>query len=235
MTAVIQVLLDTMVVNAEPVAEPAGLVGSPWEDLRARVRALRQQARVRLRARTTRMGIDPATADHVVDAVDQQIEVAAARVEKLISVAEATSEPLAAEAQAAIVEKLQGATEQIEQAVERVDTIVVPAEDALGTSHPAVGLALAEPSRATGQGEQAVEPVATTIATATETQGPVQGAEPAAIVDTLDEATQRFKEAVQDVETLVVAAQEEARQAHVAEEERHVRKEIEQAIRPKRD
>ena len=82
MTAVIQVLLDTMVVNAEPVAEPAGLVGSPWEDLRARVRALRQQARVRLRARTSRMGIDPATADHVVDAVDQQIEVAVARVEK---------------------------------------------------------------------------------------------------------------------------------------------------------
>jgi len=50
MAAVIQVLLDTMVVNAEPVAQPAGLVGSPLEDLRARVRALRQRARVRLRA-----------------------------------------------------------------------------------------------------------------------------------------------------------------------------------------
>jgi len=106
MTAVIQVLLDTMVVNVEPVAQPAGIVGSPWEDLGARVRALRQQARARLRARTSRMGTDSATADHIVDAADQQIEVA-----------EETSEPLAAEAQAAIVEKLQGATEQIEQAV----------------------------------------------------------------------------------------------------------------------
>ncbi len=223
MTAVIQVLLDTMVINAEPVAEPAGLVGSPWEDLRARVRALRQQARVRLRARTSRMGIDPATADHVVDAVDQRIEVAVARVEKLISVAEETSEPLAAEAQATIVAKLQGATEQIEQAVESVDTIVVPAEDALGTSGPTVGLALAEPSQATGQGEQSVEPVAAAIATTTETQGPVQGAEPEAIVDNLDQAAQRFKEAVQDVETLVVAAQEESRGAHAAEEVRHAR------------
>jgi predicted PurR-regulated permease PerM len=235
MTAVIQVLLDTMVVNAEPVAEPAGLVGSPWEDLRARVRALRQQARVRLRTRTSRMGIDPTMADHVVDAVDQQIEVAVARVEKLISVAEETSEPLAAEAQATIVEKLQGATEQIEQAVERIDTIVVPAEDALGTSGPTVGLALAEPSQATGRGEQVMEQVTAAIATTTETQGPAQGAEPEAIVDNLDQATRRFKEAVQDVESFVVAAQEKSRGAHAAAEVRHVRKEIERAIGPKRD
>ena len=224
MTAVIQVLLDTLVINAETFAEPAGLVGSPWEDLRARVRALRQQARVRLRARTSRMGTDLATTDHVVDAVDQQIEVAVARVEKLISVVEEPSEPLAAEAQAAIVDKLQGATEQIEQAVERIDTVVVPAEDALGPSGPAVGLARAEPGHARGHGEQAVEPVATAIATTTETQGPARVAEPEAIADTLDQATQRFKEAVQDVETLVVAAQEEARGAHNAEDVQHVRK-----------
>jgi predicted PurR-regulated permease PerM len=212
MTAVLQVLLDT-VVNAEPVAEPAGLVGSPWDDLRARVRALRQQARTRLRARTSRMGIDPATADHVVDAVDQHIEVEVARVEKLISVAEETSEPLAAEAQAAMVQKLQSATEQIEQAVERFDTIVVPAEDALGPSTPTVGPPLAEPGHATAQGEQDVERVAAAVATTTETQGPAQGADAEASIDTLDQAAQQFKEAVQDVETLVVAAQEEAREA----------------------
>ena len=98
-----------------------------------------------------------------------------------------------------------------------------------------MALALAEPGQATGHGEQAVEPVATAIATTAETQGSVQDAEPEAIVDTLDQATQRFKEAVQDVETLVVAAQEESRGAHTAEDVQHVRKEIEQAIRPKRD
>ena len=217
MTAVIQVLLDTMVVNVEPVAEPAGLVGRPWEDLRARVRALRQQARVRLRARTSRMGIDLATADHVVDAADQQIEVAVARVEKLISVAEETSEPLAPEAQAAIVEKLQRATEQIEQAVERVDTIAPPGGEAIGATGLTMGLTLAEPSRATGRGEQPAEQAATASATTTEGQGAVQGCEPEAIVDNLDQATQRFKEAVQDVETLVVAAQEKSREAQATE------------------
>ena len=229
MTAVIQVLLDTMVVDAKPVAEPAGLVGSPWENLRARVRALRQQARVRLRARTSRMGIDPATADHVVDAVDQQIEVAVARVEKLISVAEETSEPLATEAQAAIVEKLQGATDQIEQAVERVDTIVVPAEDALGTSGPTVQPPLTELREATGQVGQAV--VETIIAVTAGSQGPLQSGQREASVDNLDQAAQRFKEAVQDVETFVVAAQEESRESHAAEELGHVRKKIEQKIR----
>jgi hypothetical protein len=158
------------------------------------------------------VAIDPATADHVVDAVDQQIEVAVARVEQLISVAEETSEPLGTQAQAVIVEKLQSATEQIEQAVERVDTIAPPAENALGTSGPTLGLALTEPSQATA------------IATPTETPGPVQRAEPEAVVDNLDQATQRFKEAVRDVETLVVAAQEESRRAHPR-----------QAIRPERD
>jgi predicted PurR-regulated permease PerM len=116
MTAVIQVLLDSTLINAEPVGEPHGLVGTPWASLRTRVRALRQQARVRLRARTSRMGIDPGTADHVVDAADQQIEVAVARVEEMISVAEDTSDPLAARERAAIVATLRGATDEIEQA-----------------------------------------------------------------------------------------------------------------------
>jgi predicted PurR-regulated permease PerM len=209
MIAVIQVLLDTIVVNAEPVAEPVGLGGSPWDDLRARTMALRQQARVRLRARTSRMGIDPATADHVVDAVDQQIEVTVARVERLISVAEETSKPLTIAAQAAIVEKLQGAAEQIEQAIEHVVTIVVPIEDGLGVSGPTLGLAAAEPSRTAGRGERA--------ATSTETHGPSQGAEPGVIAANLDRAAQRFEAAVEDVESLVVAAQEESRDAHTQE------------------
>lgn len=46
------------------------------------MRALREKARSRLRGRETRMGIDPETTDHVVHAVDQQIEEAVARVER---------------------------------------------------------------------------------------------------------------------------------------------------------
>jgi hypothetical protein len=164
------------------------------------------------------MGIDPATPDHVVDAVDQQIEVAVARVETLISVAEETSEPLAIAAQAEIVDKLEGAMERIEQAVERDGTIAAADEDGLGTSSPIAGLAQAEPSQATAgqQSEQAVEQGATVIAATPEA--------PEALVDNLGQTAQRFKEAVQDVATLVVAAKEASRDAQTGP-----------AVRPERD
>ena len=139
MTAVIQVLLDTMVVNIEPTPAPAALVESPWADLRARARALRQRARLRLRARTSRMGIDPSTADHVVDAVDQRIEAAVGRVEQLITLAEEPSQPLAPAAEAILVDKLQDATEKIELAVDRVDATAVPAGDTPARHSLAVG------------------------------------------------------------------------------------------------
>jgi predicted PurR-regulated permease PerM len=225
MTAVIQVLLDSTLVNAEPVGEPQGIGGSPWADLRTRVRALRQQARVRLRARTSRMGIDPDTADHVVDAVDQQIEVAVARVEKIISVAEETAEPMAAKERATIVDELRGATEEIEQAVERVDTIVAAAEDSFEAGGPTAELTLAERNRANGRVAQAAEPVETAADSTASSRESVQDGEREAIVDTLDRATQRIKDVVQDVETRVVAAQKESREADAAENARHIEKE----------
>ena len=132
MAAVIQVLLDSLVVNVEAVALPVGLVDSPWTDLRTRVESIRQQARARLRSRSSRMGIDPGVADHVVDALDQQIEVAVARVEKVISAVEQSPKPLAAGAQAAIVEKLHSATSHIEQAVERIDASAAADDEADG-------------------------------------------------------------------------------------------------------
>jgi hypothetical protein len=88
LAAVIQVLLDRIVINVEPTEVPSGPGSSLWADLGARARGLRQQVRARLRARDTRMGIDPESADHVVDARDQQIEGAVERVEKMITVAQ---------------------------------------------------------------------------------------------------------------------------------------------------
>ena len=75
------------------------------------------------------MGIDPATADHVADAVDQQIEEAGAQIERNISAAEQTSQPLAATERAAIVDKLEGPAKSLEQAVERVETVIAEEED----------------------------------------------------------------------------------------------------------
>jgi hypothetical protein len=93
-----------------PPRRPRVSASVRWADLRTRARALGQQARLRLRTRTSRLGIDPATVDHVVDAVDQRIETAVGRVEELIGLAEAPSQPLAPETLVALVEKRQDAT-----------------------------------------------------------------------------------------------------------------------------
>lgn len=144
MTAVLKVLLDTLVLNAEPVAEPESHLGSPWLDLRARLQAVRQQARLRLRARGSRMGIDPGSADHVVDAVDQRIEAAVARIEKVILLAENPTEPWPPAAQAAILERLQDATEEIAQAAERADIGDSTVEFSSGEPSPATTEVAAE-------------------------------------------------------------------------------------------
>ena len=75
------------------------------------------------------MGIDPASADHVADAVDQQIEEAGAQVERTVSTAEKTSDPLTVKERAALVDKLEGPTENLEQAVERVETVIAAEAD----------------------------------------------------------------------------------------------------------
>jgi predicted PurR-regulated permease PerM len=72
--AVVQVIVDRLVINGEPDLAAATMNAPQVDALLARVRQLRQQARTRLRARETRMGFDPDSADHVVDAADQRVE-----------------------------------------------------------------------------------------------------------------------------------------------------------------
>ena len=206
--AVIQVLLDSMLVNAEAVAERTSVIGGPLDDLRSRIWALRHQARIRFRARTTRMGIDPATEDHVVDAVDQRIEAAVVRVEKLLLAAEETSDPLAVDAQMAIVEKLRGATGKIEQAVGRIGTIAAPGENAPAAHRAAAGLALGGTNLALERTEHAVEQVEASIAVTAQMLEGIEGVEAETITDNLDQATERFKETVRQVETFIVAAKD---------------------------
>jgi predicted PurR-regulated permease PerM len=81
MAATIQVVLASVVIEAPPVHEGQGITGAPWASLRGRLGLLRQRVRDRLRSRESRMGIDPTETDHVIDAVDQRIEQALARVD----------------------------------------------------------------------------------------------------------------------------------------------------------
>ena len=59
------------------------------------------------------MGIDPESADHLIDARDQQIEGAVERIEKMISVAEDSGAAMAPEEHAALVERIQDAAQDI--------------------------------------------------------------------------------------------------------------------------
>jgi hypothetical protein len=167
MTAVFQVLLATLVFDAEAVAEPQGPVETPWIDLRARVRAVRQQARIRLRARESRMGIDPATADHVGDAVDQGIEMAVARMEKVIVMAEELADLPQAEAN--ILEKLRQALEEIAQAVDQPHASDSSAANSLGTEPHLAGLEVDALERAAKRFTEAVDHIEIIAAAAQET------------------------------------------------------------------
>src|SRR5262245_34045985 len=146
--AVVDVLLDRFVLDVElvpPASEPAALSG-----LRGRARALRQRVRVRLRQRSERMGIDPDTPAHVVDAVDQQLEEAAERITNMIREAQRDGHATDAAERAHMLEGLQGAMQRLEQAVARVD--------ALATEPEAPDeLPLDELARATTQAAKAVE------------------------------------------------------------------------------
>ena len=70
---------DTGIVYRRTDLDPPVVGTEPLAALRGRVRTVQQRVRARLRARDSRMGIDPDSSDHVVDAVDQQIETAVER------------------------------------------------------------------------------------------------------------------------------------------------------------
>ena len=139
LTVVVQVLLDRMVINPEPMPEDTTVAtSSPLTTLRARVHAPRQQMRLRLRGRDTRMGIDPQIPDHVVDATDQQIEQAAERVETMLATAQKDTEPTGPPGEVPLAQ-LNHATQQMEEAVECVETAVIEAQansDPNGTTDP---------------------------------------------------------------------------------------------------
>jgi predicted PurR-regulated permease PerM len=159
--AVIQVVLESLVETAG-LADTSSQEGPLWSGLRARVRALREEARSRLRGRDTRMGIDPGTTDHVVDAVDQQIEEAADRVETVLAAVNDKTTPLSAEDQGLLIE-LGAATEHIAELVDGNATLGSSGERASNATMPDEE-ALTNLSEATREMERAAERVETAVA-----------------------------------------------------------------------
>jgi predicted PurR-regulated permease PerM len=148
LTAALQVILDRFVLNAEPDqlgADPPALAG-----LRRRARALRQRVRLRLRERTVRMGIDPETPEHIVDAMDQNLEEVLDRIAAAIREAQRAGRATDATERTQMLSALQRAVQRLEGAVAHVDEISATASDADDA------LPLDELARATEQAETAV-------------------------------------------------------------------------------
>jgi hypothetical protein len=164
-------------INAEPVSADAP-VGSPLEELHARVEVLRQQVRRRFRERDARVGIDPKTPAHIVDAADQQLEKAVERVATMISEAQAAAPQPGSKEYDKIVRSLDHATGQIEQAFERSDGIPI---DGDGTTEPAerrLEQSTREVDDATQHVEHAVERVETVIASTRTKSDAIESTDP---------------------------------------------------------
>jgi predicted PurR-regulated permease PerM len=166
LAAVVQVVLDRFVLDTVPelpAADPAALTS-----LRTRALTLRQRVRLRLRGRTVRMGIDPETPEHVVDAVDQQLEEAVERIASLIHDAQGAGRATDSEERSGILAALQAALQRLESAVARVDAVPGANGDVEGEALP-----LDELARVTTQAEKA-------IAGAEAAVGPIEDAPPPA-------------------------------------------------------
>jgi predicted PurR-regulated permease PerM len=162
-TATVQVLLASLVVDASPLDPTQESAEGTWPSLRRRLGFVRQRLRDRLRSRESRMGIDPDQADHVIDAVDQRIEQAVTHVEESISKAQHASGGMPIERRTGLVERLAAAIAHIEQIVD----LMIPIERA---KHGADKSRPSELSQATGEIGEAVERVEALVATTVPTR-----------------------------------------------------------------
>ncbi len=166
-TAVVQVIVDRLVINRDPGLVSAS-AGSRLEQLMIRAEQIRQQVRVRLRARDTRMGIDPGSADHVVDAADQRIEEAVEQVGKLISSTHEQLQAMEPESHAMIVDDLHEATEHLAEVVDQA----AKAGERDGSKRPAEEPSVESVRDAAERAEGAVERVHSVLAVAQEAAAP---------------------------------------------------------------
>jgi predicted PurR-regulated permease PerM len=163
LVAAIQVVIDRLVINVEPTTtSDSEATTDPLARLLARVRSVQQQMRRRFRERDTRIGIDPATPEHVEDAVDLRLEKAAERVASIIIATEKVPVERAATEQAAVVDKLADEIAQIERAAAEA-TIVVAGDKTKPT-----------PAQGDLQVERAVEKAKTAIASSAVSPSPLR-------------------------------------------------------------
>jgi len=181
LVAAITVILDRAVINLEPAPTETPSTAGALEGFRNRVEMVQQQVRRRFRGRPSRVGIDPETPDHVVDAIDLQLEKAAERVKAMIAVTERVATSADGPVEAAILADLEDAIALIEEATERVDTVDTSA--ATSEEPDAAAASSAELEGATKHLEKTVDRLHTVVAStqdAADAEKPVKSAPTAA-------------------------------------------------------
>ncbi len=143
---VLQVVGERLMFEPQPMAAAND---EPLSGLDARVQALRHRVRRRLRTRETRMGIDPSEPDHVVDAVDQQIETAVDRLAAIVINVQDPALGIAPPKRSRMIAELCQAVEILERADDRAE---VALEESKATESPTV-----PPVSATQEVARAVE------------------------------------------------------------------------------
>jgi predicted PurR-regulated permease PerM len=179
--AVIQVILDHFLVNVEPAPQPLAPSTDRLAEVRARVLVLKRQMRSRLRERESRMGIDPDTFDHVMDAVDQEIEQALERIEAMMAASPQASD--------GTVGGFHEAAQHVERAMDRVDTIVATVQEGGETGEPTAELPVSELDQVTRQVGAAVEHVESGVGLTMDSSGPIEQDKRKTIVRDLEAAT----------------------------------------------
>lgn len=140
---VFQVLVERSLLT-DGLDVPATVPPTTLRGLRVRARSLRTRLRERLRRRETRMGIDPASPDHLGDDLDQRLETAVERIVRSLGAAQAAARATPSSPESArILQELDEAVRGIEVATTRLDAATVPSARNAERVHAAVERAAA--------------------------------------------------------------------------------------------
>lgn len=132
LAVVIQVLLNHILINPDPVAETVDPAAQPVETLRTQLQSIRHRIHTRLQERDSRIQVQPTetTADQVADTVEQQLEQAVEQVETMLATLDRNTTNLQSDEQKRAVTALQQAARKIERTLQQIDVTMPVAEEA---------------------------------------------------------------------------------------------------------
>ena len=130
LTVVVQVLLNHMLINPDPVPVTVDPATQPREALRTQLQGIRHRIHNRLQERESRMQIQSTgtTVDHVADTIEQQLEHAVEQIETMLLTLERDMTLMQSEEQQQTLTVLQQTTATIERTLQQIE-VAMPVTD----------------------------------------------------------------------------------------------------------